>query len=418
MWVSVVSPSPNSAAETPLIRTNWTAVLAVALAGIVAAFQIGKLPAAVPALRLELGLSLVTAGWVVSTFASVGLATGILWGFISDRLGHRRVLMGGMAVVALGTLLGSFATSGPALIATRLIEGTGYIAVLAAGPSLIAALSIPRDRGLSLGVWAFYMPVGLAGMIVISPVFIGFAGWRGLWQLNVVLAALALVLAGWTTARRGADPLPPREQPRILAAIWRTVTSQGPPTLAICFTGYSVIYLAVTAFLPTFLIERQGYAPDTAAYLVAISVVTNAPGCIVGAWLLRVGWSAARIITIAYLALFASAVGIFADDINADLRLAFAMILPFVGGFIPPVVLDAAPRHAASPVLVATCIGLIIQALAFGQFIGPPILAYLVSGAQSWEGAIWLTGPATLIGLAATANLWRLERHQITGDSV
>ncbi len=407
----MASPSLGSAAETPLTRTAWTAVWAVALAGIVAACQIGKLPAAAPALRAELGLSLVGAGWVISTFAAVGLATGMLWGFIADRIGYRRTLMGGVAVVAFGAALGSFAGSGPALIATRLIEGAGYIAVLASGPSLIAALTLPRDRALSLGIWTFYMPVGLGVMILISPAFIGLAGWRGLWQLNAALALSALAFAGWTTAGRGPAPAQSADRPRILQAMRRTLTSPGPPTLAVCFAAYSLIYLAVTAFLPTFLIERQGYAADTAAYLAALSVVTNAPGCIVGAWLLRRGWSAPRIIAVAYVGLFASALGVFADDIDAVLRLACAMFLPFVGGFIPPVVLDAAPRHAASPALVATCIGLIVQALALGQFIGPPILACLVSGAGSWEGALWLTGPVSAIGLAATAILWRLERR-------
>ena len=407
----MASPSLDSAADTPPERTLWPAVLAVALAGIVAAFQIGKLPASVPALRADLGLSLVATGWVIAAFTAVGLATGMLWGFIADRVGHRRVLMGGMAVVALGTALGSFAGSGAALIATRLVEGTGYIAVLAAGPVLIAALAAPRDRGLALGIWAFYMPVGLGGMIVLSPAFTALGGWRGLWQLNAVLALAALALAGWTTARRRPEAAAPPDRPRVLAAMWRTLTRPGPPTLAVCFAPYSLIYLSVTAFLPTFLIERQGYEADDAAYVVALSVLANAPGCIVGAWLLRRGWPAPRIIAVAYLGLFACALGIFEDDLDGVSRLALAMLLPFVGGFIPPVVLDAAPRHAASPALVATGIGLIIQALALGQFIGPPILAYLVSGAETWEGAIRLTGPAAAVGLAAAACLWRLERR-------
>jgi len=407
----VASPSPSSAADTPLQRTIWTAVLAVTLCGIVAGFQIGKLPAAVPTLRAEFDLSLVTAGWVISTLTAVGVVTGMLWGFIADRIGHRRVLLGGMAMVVLGTFLGSLTGSASSLILTRFIEGSGYIAVLAAGPSIIAAHSIQRDRNLSIGIWSFYMPFGLAGMIVISPAFIEIAGWRGLWQLNAVLALLALALAGWTTMRHRGLLTVPVERPRIAQAMWRTLTSAGPPTLAVCFTAYSIIWLSVTAFLPTFLIERQGYAADNAAYWVALSVVMNAPGCVVGAWLLRRGWSPPSIIAIAYLGLFACALGIFDDDIDALFRLSLAMILAFVGGLIPPVVLAAAPRHAASPVLVATCVGLIIQALALGQFIGPPILAWLVSGAGSWQGAIWLTGPAAAIGLIATANLWRLERR-------
>ena len=83
--------------------TSWLAVAAIAVAGIVAAFQIGKLPAALPVLRAELGLSLVEAGWIVSALAAVGVATGMVWGFVADRFGHRRMLLSGLGVVVLGT---------------------------------------------------------------------------------------------------------------------------------------------------------------------------------------------------------------------------------------------------------------------------------------------------------------------------
>ena len=417
----MASPNPSSAAKPAahgLARTLWPAVLAVTLAGIVAAFQIGKLPAALPTLRADLGLSLVTGGWVISTFSAVGVATGMLWGFIADRIGHRRVLAGGMAVVALGTLSGAMAVSGGSLIATRLVEGCGYIAVLAAGPSIISALSSPRDRSLTLGIWAWYMPLGLSVMVLASPFVIEFSGWRGLWRLNALLAVLAGFLALWAMLRhRDLLPLPaPRKAattpgPGILSAMWQTVTAPGPPVLAVCFGAYSLIYLSVSSFLPTFLIERQGYDTETAAYLVALTMVVNAPGCVAGAWLLRRGWSPAAVIALAYLGMLACVFGIFADDTEPVTRLCLATFMPFIGGLIPPAVLDRAPAHAASPVLVATCIGLIIQALSFGQLIGPPILASLVDEHGSWEGAIWMTGPAGLVGLAAAAILWRLEKR-------
>ena len=161
----------------------------IAAAGIVAAFQIGKLPAALPVLRAELGLSLVEAAWIVSALAAVGVATGMVWGFVADRFGHRRMLLCGMAVIVLGTALGSFAETGTELFATRLVEGCGYVTVLTAGPTVIGAFCRERDRPMALGLWAFYMPVGLAGMTVISPAMIEAASWRGLWQLNGLLGA-------------------------------------------------------------------------------------------------------------------------------------------------------------------------------------------------------------------------------------
>ena len=41
--------------------TDWAAVLLISGAGVVVAFQIGKAPAALPALRADLRLDLVTA---------------------------------------------------------------------------------------------------------------------------------------------------------------------------------------------------------------------------------------------------------------------------------------------------------------------------------------------------------------------
>ena len=392
--------------------TSWLAVAAIALAGIVAAFQIGKLPAALPALRAELGLGLVEAGWIVSALAAVGVATGMVWGFVADRFGHRRMLLSGLGVVVIGTVLGSFADTGTELFLTRLVEGCGYVTVLTAGPTVIGAFCRERDRPMALGLWAFYMPVGLAGMVVISPAMIEAASWRGLWQLNGVLALAAIGGAAWATrgARGGRAATGGGNAVPMGRAIWRTVASPGPPTLATCFAAYSLVYISVSVFLPTFLIERQGYAHDAASYWVAVAMVVNAPGCVLGGWLLRRGWPAARVIALAYLGMLVSTPGIFADGIDPGLRLACAIFMPFIGGMIPPAVLARTGALAAGPGLASTCVGLVSQMLMLNQLIGPPILAALVAGLASWERANWLTIPMILLGLAAAWALSRLDR--------
>ena len=384
----------------------------IAVAGIVAACQIGKLPAALPALRAELGLSLVEAGWIVSALAAVGVATGMVWGFAADRFGHRRMLLSGLGVIVAGTALGSLAETGTALFATRLVEGCGYVAVLTAGPSVIGAFCRERDRPMALGLWAFYMPVGLAGMVVVSPAAIEAASWRGLWQLNGALALAAIAAAAWATrgARGARSATAGGRATPMRTAIWKTVSTPGPPTLAICFAAYSLVYLSVSVFLPTFLIERQGYAHHAAAYWVALAMVANAPGCVLGGWLLRRGWPAARVIGLAYLGMLISTPAIFADDMAPALRLGAAIFMPFIGGMIPPAVLARTGALAAAPGLASTCVGLVSQALMLNQLIGPPILAALVAGLASWERANWLTLPMILLGLAAAWALSRLDR--------
>ena len=83
-------------------RTSWLGVSAALLAGVVAAAYVGKLPPALPALKTEFGLSLVEAGWVVSTFNTVALATAVGFGLMADRIGAFRFALAGLALLAVG----------------------------------------------------------------------------------------------------------------------------------------------------------------------------------------------------------------------------------------------------------------------------------------------------------------------------
>lgn len=404
-----MAANPDGADE----GTRWGVVAVVLAAGVVGAFQLGKLPAALPALRAELGLGLVAAGWVISAITAVGVVTGMMSGVVSDRLGYRRVLLGGLALIALGSFAGAWSHDTASILITRIIEGTGYIAVITAAPPLLVAVTAPGDRSVAMGVWSFYLPFGMSGMVLISPLVIGLASWRGLWIFNAALALAAICAVAALVRARTPSVTAISEPERVSPwrGMWLTVSRPGPPVLAVAFAAYSLIHLSVIAFLPTFLIERRGVMPDEAALLTAFAMFMNAPGCLVGGWLLKRGQAAWMLVLAGYLGMMGAAFGVFSEDLPGGLRYALAVFLTFSGGLIPPAILARAPFHAASPALVATTIGLIIQLISFGQLIGPPILAALVSRAGDWQDATALTVSAAAVGIAAALALRRLERR-------
>ena len=71
--------------------TPWGMVALVVGAGVAGAFQVGKVPVALPSLRAELGMSLVAAAWVLSVFNLIGVAVGMMMGAAIARLGPRRI---------------------------------------------------------------------------------------------------------------------------------------------------------------------------------------------------------------------------------------------------------------------------------------------------------------------------------------
>ena len=131
-------------------------------AGIVTAFQIGKAPPVLPAIRAELGMSLFAAGWILSAFSIIGLVFGSIIGAVSDAFGHRRMLLIGLASQATGSLIGAFSHLPLLLISTRTLEGVGSLMIAVAAPSLIIHLTQPRTC-------ASPSPSGAAGCLLGQP---------------------------------------------------------------------------------------------------------------------------------------------------------------------------------------------------------------------------------------------------------
>jgi MFS family permease len=123
--------------------TRWAVVIAAFGAGVIGAAHIGKVPAALPAMRAEFAMDLVSAGWVVSLFSLTGIVAGMAAGLASDRLGHRALAIGGLVLLAVGSAAGAAAGSGPAILVTRFMEGLGYIIAIVSAPSIIAQAAAP-----------------------------------------------------------------------------------------------------------------------------------------------------------------------------------------------------------------------------------------------------------------------------------
>lgn len=227
------------------LRTRWGLVLVATGAGVIAAAHVGKVPAALPAIRAEFGLDLVAAGWVVSIFNATGMAGGMLAGVFADHIGHRRLALTGLAALLLGSLAGATAESGTVLLLTRFLEGLGFVTTAVSAPSIIANAAKHRDRRLALGLWGAYMPAGVAAMMLMSPALLAPFGWRGLW-LAVAGATGVWFAVLWAAGRDFAAPASGQRQGgSALEDIRLTLSRPGPWLLAACFAFYTLQWLAL-----------------------------------------------------------------------------------------------------------------------------------------------------------------------------
>jgi MFS family permease len=394
-------------------ETPWGQVLLLVGAGVVASFQIGKVPPVLPGIRSDLQMSLFLVSWVLSIFNLTGLFLGPVAGALADRLGHRRLLLWGLVIQAGGSFVGALAGSPAVLLGTRVLEGLGFLIIATAAPSLIFKIVRPDQIRLALGFWSAFVPIGMTLIMFGAPLVIGLSGWRGLWQVNaLILLGYALVLMIRTRDLTRMSEGSKAGWRLFLEDVWMTAKVPGPIVLALIFSTYALEWVTVMGFFPTLLMENRGFQAGSSSLLTAVMVAVNIPGNFMGGWLLQRGWRRWRIIAFSSLTMAAGSLVIFNPGFPFAIQYLSCLIFSGVGGMIPAAVFGGVPVFAPSRKLVATTNGLIIQGSQFGQVIGPPLLAWTVSATGAWRAAPWLLIPSALLGAALSLVLAVLEKKR------
>lgn len=379
-------------------------------AGIVAAFQVGKAPPALPSIRDDLDASLRQAGWLLSTVNLMTALGGMAIALTADRMGHRRMVVFGTALCLVASFAGAFATSVDQLLVGRVFEGLGFIAVTAAAPALLLRLVQPSDQRTAMSLWTTYMPVGAGTMMLISALVLPATSWRTAWLVAAGAAAamLAALLLRAVPARQ-LDPLPVTRHP-VLREMAEVATSGGPLAIAVCFGAYACCWFAVVGFLPTLQVERLGFSTSTAAIVTALVTAVNAVGNLSAGWLLQRGVPRVAMIVGATVPMAFCAAGIFVDGVPDLVRLVLAGLYSAVIGVVPGSLFAAIPVHSPRPDLAGASTGLLMQGSNIGGLLGPPITGALVS-AGGWPNAAWLSSVAlTLVVASAVFLHWRERR--------
>lgn len=171
-------------------------------------FDIQVIGFVAPALTTEFGVTRAALGPVLAA-SLVGMAIGGLGvGPVGDRIGRRAAVLISTAIFALGTLLGSTASTIETLALWRLLTGVGLGGAMPNVTALMAEYAPPRWRSLTICAAIAGVPVGgMVGAALAAEIIPAF-GWRAIFVLGGVLPLLWLIVMYFL--------LP--ESPRYLAA--------------------------------------------------------------------------------------------------------------------------------------------------------------------------------------------------------
>lgn len=191
------APAPGSAPPETMTTLRRMAILVVVcLAELLVLLDNTVVNVALPSMGTSLGAGFAGLQWIVDAYTLTFAGFLLACGHLGDRYGRRRVMMIGLAGVAVMSVGGALATSIGMVVAARAAMGVFAAAVFPATLALITnTFTTPKSRGAAIAVWT-----AMAGFAVaIGPTAGGWLlehfSWHSVFWMNVPIALAILITA-------------------------------------------------------------------------------------------------------------------------------------------------------------------------------------------------------------------------------
>lgn len=196
-----------SSTPAPQPVRRGTVVLVVLLAAqFMFALDFSIVTVALPAIGADLGMGPGELTWIVTLFALSAAGLMLLMGRVGDYYGRKKLFLGGMALLTLGSLVGGLAQSAEVVYVARVMQG---VATAITTPSALALLttSFPEGpaRNRALGLNGALLSLGFAIGSVLGGVLTELFGWRFTFFINVPVGLAVLAVAPFVI-RNSSEP--------------------------------------------------------------------------------------------------------------------------------------------------------------------------------------------------------------------
>ncbi|QNM82617.1 MFS transporter [Sphingomonas sabuli] len=184
--------------------------IAVLLAMALVVLDAGITNVALPTISAALHVSPATIVLVTSSYQLALLMALLPAAHVAGRYGSRRLFVLGVSIFTAASLAAALASSFPALVVARFVQGIGGAAVMALGIPLLRSV-LGRDRlGAAIGWNALNVAICAAAAPAIGAFVLAAASWPALFLLNLPVGMLAFAAASALPADSGrgtrADP--------------------------------------------------------------------------------------------------------------------------------------------------------------------------------------------------------------------
>lgn len=250
------------------------AVVILLTANFTLAVDFSILGVALPHIGADLGFSTGSLQWIVTSFALTAAGFTLFFGRVADLYGRKRLFIAGIALLGASSLTAGLATDPGILIGARVGQGLATAMVTPAALSLLTT-TFPEGRARSriLGLSGALMAAGFTTGAALGGLLTGAVSWRWAFYINVVVAALVLLVAPFVLKENRAERRPRLDLPGAvlvtvaLVALVYGITAAGEHSWSDVL-AWGPILLAAVLFAVFMLVESRIDEPLVAPALL------------------------------------------------------------------------------------------------------------------------------------------------------
>ena len=148
---------------------------------------------ALPTISTELRVSASQVIWVVTAYQMALVMALFPCAALGDKVGHRTLYVGGVALFTLASALCVMAPSFGWLVTARFIQGLGGAGIMALNAALLRAIVPQRMLGRAIGWSALTVALSSAAGPTLGAVILSLADWRWLFAVNLPVGLVTLL---------------------------------------------------------------------------------------------------------------------------------------------------------------------------------------------------------------------------------
>lgn len=255
--------SNSTATEPPSNR--WLMLLVLFLARTTMAYQFQTIASIGPILVDEWKVDFTWLGTLIGLYMLPGMIFSVPSGLIGQRFGAKRVVLAGLALMAIGGVMTGSHVFEVAL-AGRLISGIGGVIMNVIMTKMVADWFAHREVVAAMSILVASWPLGLALGLITFPAIASMGQWPPVMYsaVAVIIVSFVLVALIYRDPPDIAGLLEGKFQIALTSREWLLVLIAG-----LIWGAYNVAYIVMISFLPALLIAR-GYLLTEAGRTVSV----------------------------------------------------------------------------------------------------------------------------------------------------